>query len=174
LVDGLPGFPEAITTVFKNAQVHRCVVHLVRQSLRYVASKDKKQVVAGLKSIYNAPTADAALVALEQFEMSEYGRKYAIISGFWRNCWEFIEPIFSYPPEIRTLLYTTNAIESLNMQLRKIIKNRGHFPNDDAAFKLLYLALRNIIAKWSGASRQWAHAMPHLAMLFGNRFTNEV
>jgi transposase-like protein len=145
LVDGLAGFPEAITTVFPQAQVHHCVVHLVRSSLSYVNWKDRKAVAAALRAIYRAPTEDAAIAALTAFETSPWGTRYAPIGTMWRRHWDHVRPVFAYPPEIRKLLYTTNAIESLHMQLRKIIKTRGHFPTDVAATKLLDLALRNIM-----------------------------
>jgi transposase-like protein len=173
LVDGLAGFPEAITTVFPQTQVHHCVVHLVRGSLSYVSYKDRKAVGAALRAIYRAPTEDAALAALAAFETSPWGTRYAPIATMWRRHWPHVRPVFAYPPEIRKLLYTTNAIESLHMQLRKIIKTRGHFPTDEAATKLLYLALRNILSKWKAASKEWRAAMPHLAVLFGERFTTE-
>ena len=173
LVDGLTGFPEAITTVFPQTQVHHCVVHLVRGSLSYVSYKDRRAVAAALRAIYRAPTEDAALAALAAFEASPWGARYAPIGTMWRRHWPHVRPVFAYPPEIRKLLYTTNAIESLHMQLRKIIKTRGHFPTDEAATKLLYLALRNILTKWKAASIEWRHAMPHLAVLFGERFTTE-
>jgi putative transposase len=173
LVDGLAGFPEAITTVFPQTQVHHCVVHLVRSSLSYVPWKERKTVAAALRAIYRAPTEDAALAALTAFEASPWGARYAPIGPMWRRHWPQVRPVFAYPPEIRKLLYTTNAIESLHMQLRKIIKTRGHFPTDEAATKLLYLALRNILTKWKAASREWRLAMPHLAVLFGERFTTE-
>jgi putative transposase len=173
LVDGLAGFPEAITTVFPQTQVHHCVVHLVRGSLSYVPWKDRKAVAAALRAIYRAPTEDAARAALAAFEAGPWGTRYATIATMWRRHWEHLRPVFAYPPEIRKLLYTTNAIESLHMQLRKIIKTRGHFPTDEAATKLLYLALRNIMDKWHVASNEWRGAMPHLAVLFGERFTTE-
>jgi putative transposase len=173
LVDGLAGFPEAITTVFPQAQVHHCVVHLVRGSLSYVSYKDRRAVAGALRAIYRAPTEDAALAALAAFEASPWGARYAPIGTMWRRHWAHVRPVFAYPPEIRKLLYTTNAIESLHMQLRKIIKTRGHFPTDEAATKLLYLALRNIMDTWKAASREWRLAMPHLAVLFGERFTTE-
>lgn len=173
LVDGLAGFPEAITTVFPQTQVHHCVVHLVRNSLSYVPWKDRKTVGAALRAIYRAPTEEAALAALTAFEGSPLGARYAVIATLWRRHWPHVRPVFAYPPEIRKLLYTTNAIESLHMQLRKIIKTRGHFPTDEAATKLLYLALRNILGKWKTASKEWRVAMPHLAVLFGERFTTE-
>ena len=173
LVDGLAGFPEAITTVFPQTQVHHCVVHLVRGSLSYVPWKDRTAVAAALRAIYRAPTEDAALAALAAFEGSPWGTRYAPIGPMWRRHWAHVRPVFAYPPEIRKLLYTTNAIESLHMQLRKIIKSRGHFPTDEAATKLLYLVLRNILSTWKAASKEWRLAMPHLAVLFGERFTTE-
>ena len=173
LVDGLAGFPEAITTVFPQTQVHHCVVHLVRSSLSYVNWKERKTVGAALRAIYRAPTEAAADTALTAFTASPLGARYPVIGTLWRRHWDHVRPVFAYPPEIRKLLYTTNAIESLHMQLRKIIKTRGHFPTDEAATKLLYLALRNIMIQWKTASVEWRAAMLHLAVLFGERFTTE-
>lgn len=172
LVDGLVGFPEAITTVFPQTQVHHCVVHLVRQSLAYAGWKERKRLAAELRTIYRAPTEAAALAALETVAASSTGTKYPAIIALWRRHWPYVAPVFAYPPEIRRMLYTTNAIESLHMQLRKIIKTRGHFPTDEAATKLLYLALRNVQAKWQRGNHAWQSAMPYLAMLFGPRFTD--
>lgn len=174
LVDGLTGFPDAIATVFPQTHVHQCVVHLVRQSLRYVPYAARKAVAAELRSVYQAPTAEAARAALERFATSDWGVRAPPIAALWRRHWSRVEPVFQYPPAIRRLLYTTNAIESLNMQLRKILKTRGHFPNDEAALKLLYLALRNVMQKWRRAAKTWTIAMPHLAMLFEDRFTSDV
>lgn len=171
LVDGLVGFPQAITAVFPQTQVHQCVVHLVRQSLAFVTWVDRKPVAAELRAIYRAPTEAAALTALTAFEASAWGTRYPTIGPLWRRHWEYVRPALQYPLPIRRLLSTTNAIESLHMQLRKIIKTRGHFPTDDAATKLLYLALRNIMAKWKTAAREWRVALPHFAILFGDRFT---
>ena len=171
LVDGLTGFPDAITTVFPQAQVHQCTVHLVRQSLRYVSYRDRRLVAGELRAIYTAPTEAAALTGLTAFEHGTWAERYPLIAPLWRRHWEYLAPVFAYPPAIRRMLYTTNAIESLNMQLRKIIKTRGHFPNDEAATKLLYLALRNVVAKWKNSSQQWRTAMAYFAMLFGDRFT---
>jgi transposase-like protein len=173
LVDGLAGFPEAITTVFPQTQIHHCMVHLVRGSLGYVNWKQRRRVAEELRAIYRAPTEAAATAALEDFARSPWGEQYPPIVAMWRRHWEYIRPVFAYPPGIRRLLYTTNAIESLHMQLRKIIKTRGHFPTDEAASKLLYLALRNIIAKWKAPSKEWAAALPHFAVLFGDRFMVE-
>lgn len=171
LIDGLTGFPDAITTVFPQAQVQQCTVHVIRQSLRYVSARDRQAVVVALRTIYAAPTEPAALQALEAFAAGPWGARYAMIPQLWRRHWDYLAPAFRYPPAIRRLLYTTNAIESLNMQLRKIVKTRGHFPTDDAAIKLLYLALRNIQAKWSKPFPEWHRALPFLALLFGDRFT---
>ncbi len=173
LIDGLKGFPEAINTVFPQTQIHHCVVHLVRQSLGYVAWGDRKKVGIELKAIYRAPTLDAAEAALKAFESGPWGKRFPPIAALWRRHWDHVRPVFQYPPEIRRLLYTTNAIESLHMQLRKIIKTRGHFPNDEAAGKLIYLALRNIVRKWKNASIVWRPAMTHFALLFGERFNLE-
>ncbi len=172
LVDGLVGFPDAITTVFPQAQVHHCVVHLVRQSLAYANWKDRKAVSGTLRAIYRAPTEAAAGQALDAFAAGPWGTKYPAITALWRRHWPHVVPVFAYPPEIRRLLYTTNAIESLHMQLRKIVKTRGHFPTDEAAAKLLYLALRNIQAKWKRGNHAWKAAMPYLGMLFGTRFSD--
>ena len=172
LVDGLVGFPEAITTVFPQTQVHHCVVHLVRQSLAYASWKDRRHLAPALRAIYHAPTEAAAEAALEAFAAGPWGTRHPAIAALWRRHWPYVRPVFAYPPEIRRLLYTTNAIESLHMQLRKILKSRGHFPTDEAATKLLYLALRNIISKWQRGNRAWHAAMPHLSVLFGERFTN--
>jgi transposase-like protein len=173
LIDGLAGFPEAITTVFPQTQIHHCTVHLVRGSLSYVSWKHRRAVAAELRAIYRAPTEAAARAALEDFARGPWGEQYPPIVTMWRRHWEYIRPVFVYPPPIRRLLYTTNAIESLHMQLRKIIKTRGHFPTDEAATKLLYLALRSIIAKWAAASKEWHATLPHLAVLFPDRFTLE-
>jgi putative transposase len=174
LVDGLVGFPEAITTVFPQTQVHHCVVHLVRQSLAYANWKERKSLAAALRAIYRAPTEPAASAALDAFAAGAWGTKYPAIVALWRRHWPYVAPVFAFPPEIRRLLYTTNAIESLHMQLRKIVKTRGHFPTDEAATKLLFLALRHIIAKWQRGSHAWKAAMPHLGLLFGTRFTDHV
>jgi transposase-like protein len=171
LVDGLTGFPEAITTVFPQTQVHQCVVHLIRRSLTYVAWQDRKQVAAALKPIYRAATLETARHGLQEFAQSPWGEKYPHIAPIWERAWDQVAPAFQYPMPIRRLLSTTNAIESVNMQLRKIIKTRGHFPTDDAALKLLYLALRNLSKKWRNVSKEWRAALPHLELLFGPRFS---
>lgn len=170
LVDGLKGFPEAISAAFPQAQIQTCIVHLMRHSLEFCSWKDRKLVAAELKSIYRAANASAAAEALAAFEAGPWGQRYAPIVASWRRNWERVIPFFAYPPDVRRVLYTTNAIESLNMQLRKVTKNRGHFPSDEAATKLLYLALRNITAKWKNAGREWKPALTQFAILFEERF----
>ena len=170
VVDGLKGFPEAITSVFALTQIQTCIVHLIRNSLEYVSWKDRKGLAAELKTIYRAESAEAALACLEGFSQGPWGQKYPPIGAMWKRQWEQVIPFFSYPAEVRKIIYTTNAIESLHMQLRKIIKNRGHFPNDDAAVKLLYLALKNITKDWKMSAREWKSAMNQFAILFADRF----
>ena len=172
LVDGLVGFPEAITTVFPQTQVHHCVVHLVRQSLAYAGWKERRTISGALRAIYRAPTEAAASAALDAFAAGPWGTKYPAIVALWRRHWPYVAPVFAFPPEIRRLLYTTNAIESLHMQLRKIVKTRGHFPTDEAATKLLYLALQHILTKWRRGNHAWRAAMPFLGILFADRFTD--
>lgn len=173
LIDGLKGFPDAINSVFPQTQIHHCVVHLVRQSLAYVSWQDRKKVALELKAIYRAPTLEAAEAQLSAFESGPWGKRFPPIAQLWRRHWDHVRPVFQYPPEIRRRLYTTNAIESLHMQVRKIIKTRGHFPTDEAAGKLIYLALRNIVKKWKNASPHWAASMTHFSLLFGDRFSPE-
>lgn len=142
--DGLTGFPAAIAATWPAATVQTCVVHLIRASMRFIGYQDRKKVASALRPVYTAPTADAAQEALDAFEASDLGRKYPATVRTWRNGWEKFIPFLAFPPPVRRIIYTTNAIESLNYQLRKIIKNRGHFPNDQAAVKLLWLAICNI------------------------------
>jgi len=142
--DGLSGFPEAIEATWPQATVQTCVVHLIRASMRFVSYKDRRQVAPALKAIYTAPTVEAAETALLEFETSDLGQRYPATVSTWTSAWERFIPFLEFPPEVRRIIYTTNAIESLNYQLRKIIKNRGHFPNDDAVIKLLWLAIRDI------------------------------
>ncbi|MBU5639090.1 IS256 family transposase [Geomonas sp. Red69] len=167
-VDGLKGFPEAIETVFPKTQVQLCIVHMVRHSLNYVTSKQRKEVADDLKLIYQSTTAEQAEMQLNAFS-EKWDKKHPTISRSWRRNWEQIIPFFSYPPEIRKVIYTTNLIESLNMSLRKVTKNRGSFPNDEAMFKLLYLALNNITKKWKKPIINWKAAMARFAILFEDR-----
>ena len=167
-VDGLKGFPEAIEAVFPKAQVQLCIVHMVRNSLRFVSWKQRKEVATDLKLIYQAPTLDQAETNLTAFA-KKWDASHPTIAKSWRNNWERIIPMFSYPPEIRKAIYTTNAIESLNMSLRKVTKNRGSFPNDEAMTKLLYLAMKNISKKWTLPIRDWKSAMNQFTILFEGR-----
>ena len=171
MVDGLKGLAEAIEVAFPATTVQTCIVHLIRNSLDYVSWKDRKAVAAALKPIYAAASAEAAQEALEDFETGPWGRKYPTIAQSWRRAWEHVIPFFAFPPEVRRVIYTTNAIESLHMQLRKIIKTRGHFPSDEAAIKLMWLALRNILADKVRSAKEWKAAMNQFAVIFGDRFT---
>ena len=172
LIDGLTGFPEAITAVYPQTQIHPCIVHIVRRSLAFVSYKDRKRVAGMLRAIYRAETIAGAEAALATFAASPEGQRYPTIAPLWHRHWDYVTPAFAYPPEIRRILTTTNAIESLHSQLRKIIKTRGHFPSDEAATKLLYLALRNIKKRWHPAPT-WVAAMTHFAVLFPDRFVPE-
>ena len=167
-VDGLKGFPEAIEAVFPQTQVQLCVVHLVRHSLSYVSHKDRKEVADDLKGIYQAATLEEAEHRLNEFEQ-KWATNYPVIARSWRANWARIVPMFGYPSEIRRAVYTTNTIESLNMTLRKVTKNRSLFPSDEAVFKLMYLALRNISRRWTMPIRDWSGAMNQFAILFEGR-----
>jgi putative transposase len=168
VVDGLKGFPEAITTVFPQAMVQTCVVHLIRNSLSFVSWKDRKTILPSIKAIYRAENADTALQRLEEFE-AEWGKRYPAIGQAWRRSWQHVIPFFAFAPGIRKMIYTTNAVEALHRSLRKIIKTRGSFPNDEAAVKLLYLALKNAAVHWRRAV-EWTNAMGQFAIQFGERF----
>jgi len=167
-VDGLKGFPEAIEAVFPKTQVQLCIVHMIRNSLAFVSYKDRKKLVVDLKTIYQANTAKEAEAALGDFETTWQSR-YPTIAKSWRERWVNVIPFFAFPHDIRKVIYTTNAIESLNMSLRKIIKNRSLFPNEEAMTKLLYLALRNIKKKWTMPIRDWGRALNQFAIMFENR-----
>src|SRR3954447_23196461 len=168
VVDGLKGFPEAIGTVFPLTTVQTCIIHLIRNSLAFVSWKDRKLIMPDLKAIYRADTAEAAAAALDTFE-AEWGKRYPAIGQAWRRAWEHVVPLFAFPPAIRKMIYTTNAVESLNRILRKIIKTRGSFPNDEAALKLLFLAIRNAGVRWRRPI-EWTAAVRQFAILFGDRF----
>lgn len=167
-VDGLKGFPEAIEAVFPKTTVQLCIVHMVRHSLNYVSWKKRPEVAADLKRIYTAATADEAEQRLGEFE-AKWDDEYLPIGQSWRRNWQRIIPFFDYPPEIRKVIYTTNAIESVNMSLRKLTKNRGSFPSDEALLKLFYLALRNISKKWTMPIRDWKAALTRFTIEFGDR-----
>jgi putative transposase len=171
-VDGLKGLPEAIESVFPQTQVQVCIVHMVRNSLRYVSYKDRKKVVADLKLVYRAPSEEEALAALTEFEGRWEGR-YPLISKSWRSNWARLCPFYAYPPEIRRAIYTTNAIESLNNAIRKVTRNRGAFPNDEAAVKLLYMGIRNIMKKWTMPIQNWTTAVNQLTIIFKDRMSEK-
>jgi putative transposase len=170
-VDGLKGFPEAIETVYPETQVQLCIVHMVRNSLRFVSWKQRKQVAADLKLIYQSATAEQAEMELTAFE-AKWDKTHPTISMSWRRNWAQVIPFFAYPADIRKVIYTTNTIESLNMSLRKVTKNRGSFPTDEAMLKLLYLALKNIAKKWTLPIRDWKAAMNRFTILFEGRMPN--
>jgi transposase-like protein len=168
VVDGLKGFPEAITSVYPQTLVQTCIVHLIRNSLAFVSWKDRKAILPSIKAIYRAESADAALNRLTEFE-AEWGKRYPAIGQIWRNAWEHVVPFFAFAPGIRKMIYTTNAVEALHRSLRKIIKTRGSFPTDEAALKLLYLAIRNAGVHWRRPV-EWTSAMGQFAIHFGARF----
>ena len=155
VTDGLKGMPEALGAVFPATTLQTCIVHLIRNSLDYASWKDRKLLAAAIKPIYTAPSAEAAQAELDAFEQNPWGRKFPTVAAAWRRAWDRVIPFFAFPPAVRRVIYTTNAIESINSQLRKIIKSRKHFPSDDAATKLIWLALRNITADWGRAAHNW-------------------
>ena len=166
-MDGLKGFPQAIESVFPEARIQLCIVHMVRASLNYVNWKERKAVAADLKLIYRAATERQAEQELSEF-IAKWGHKYQAIGKLWKENWERVIPFFAFPAEVRRVIYTTNAVESLHMSLRKIIKTRGSFPSEEAAMKLLYLALRNVIAKWD-TIQGWKEALNHFQILWSER-----
>ena len=169
-VDGLKGFPDAIEAVVPKAVVQLCIVHMVRHSLNYVSWKRRKEVAADLRHVYQAATAEEAELRLGEFE-ARWDAEYLPIGQSWRRNWSRLIPFFDYPPEIRKVIYTTNAIESVNMGLRKLSKNRGSFPSDEALTKLFYLALRNISQKWTMPIRDWKAALTRFTIQFGDRIS---
>ncbi len=171
VTDGLKGMPEALGAVFPATTLQTCIVHLIRNSLDYASWKDRKALAAAIKPIYTAPSAEAGQAALEAFESGPWGAKFPTVAAAWRRAWDRVIPLFAFPPEVRRVIYTTNAIESVNARLRKIIKTRGHFPSDDAATKLIWLALRNITADWGRPANTWKAAMNQFAILYEDRFT---
>jgi transposase-like protein len=170
VTDGLKGMAEALGVVFPATTLQTCIVHLIRNSLDFVSWRDRKTLAAAIKPIYTAPSAEAAQAELEAFEKGAWGQKFPTIVAAWRRAWDKVIPFFAFPPEVRKVIYTTNAIESVNARLRKIIKTRGHFPSDDAASKLIWLALRNITAEWGRAAKDWKAAMNQFAILYEDRF----
>ena len=167
-VDGLKGFPEAIATIYPEARVQACLVHMVRSSMKYVGYKDRRPVAAALKRVYSSQTIEEAEMQLTDFEL-EFGTRFPAIVNSWRNNWERIIPLFDYAPEIRRVIYTTNTIESVNSVLRRAIKTKGSFPSDEAATKIIYLALMNATSRWSMPIREWNLALNQLAILHPDR-----
>ena len=174
VTDGLKGMPEALEATFPATTLQTCIVHLIRNSLDYASWRDRKALAAAVKPIYTAVSAEAAEGALEAFESGEWGRRYPTVVAAWRRAWDRVIPFFAFPPVVRRIIYTTNAMESVNAQVRKIIKTRGHFPSDEAATKLIWLALRNITAEWSRPAYNWKSAMNQFAILYGDRFVRGV
>ncbi|ASQ25712.1 IS256 family transposase [Salmonella enterica subsp. enterica serovar Paratyphi B] len=172
-VDGLKGFPDAINSVFPQTHIQLCIIHMVRNSLKYVAWKDYKAVTSGLKAVYQAPTEEAALMALDAFA-GEWDDKYPQISKSWRAHWENLNTLFSYPPDIRKAIYTTNAIESLNSVIRAAIKKRKVFPTDDSVRKVIYLAIKDASKKWSMPIQNWRLAMSRFIIEFGDRLSDHL
>ena len=171
VTDGLKGMSEALAAVFPETTLQTCIVHLIRQSLDFANWKERKPMATALRTIYGAPSAEAAGAALDAFERGPWGQKVPTVVASWRRAWTHVIPFFAFPPEVRRVVYTTNALESVHAQLRKIIKTRGHFPTDEAATKLIWLALRNITAKWQRGAIHWRAAMNQFAILSEGRFT---
>jgi transposase-like protein len=166
-VDGLKGFPEAIEVIFPETVVQTCIVHLIRHSLKYVPRREREQVARDLRPIYTAVDADAAHQALETFDET-WGARFPVITQAWLDAWEHVTPFLAFPPEVRRVIYTTNAIKALNRQLRKALKTKGHFPNEEAARKLIYLAITNAVPAWT-RTRSWTAALLAFKIYFGER-----
>ena len=172
VTDGLKGMPEDLAAVYPETTLQTCIVQLIRNSLDYASWKERRAFAAAIKPIYKAVSAETAQAELDAFEEVRWGQKFPIVEASWRRAWANVIPFFAFPPAIRKVIYTTNAIESMNAQLRKIIKTRGHFPSDEVATKLIWLALRNITADWSPAAHDWKAAMNQFVMLYQERITN--
>lgn len=170
VTDGLKGMSEALTAVYPDTTLQTCIVHLIRNSLDYASWKDRKALAKAIRPIYTAVSAEAAEAELAAFETGPWGQKFPTVVASWRRSWSNVIPFFAFPPAVRKVIYTTNCIESVNARLRKIIKTRGHFPSDEAAGKLIWLALRNITAGWNRATRDWKIAMNQFAILYQDRF----
>ena len=171
VTDGLKGMSEALAAVYPATTLQTCIVHLIRHSLEFATWKVRKELAAALRAIYTAPDADQAAVALDVFATGPWGQRYPAIVASWRRAWAHVIPFFAFPPDVRKVLYTTNAVESVHARLRKILKTRGHFPNDEAATKLIWLALRNITATWAKEANFWRSARNQFAIVYGERFT---
>ena len=170
VVDGLKGFPEAITAVFPQTQVQTCIVHLIRNSLNFVSYKDRRPVATELKKVYRAKDAGSGQQELEAFAESMWGQKYPAIAQSWRRHWNEVIPFYAFPDDVRRIIYTTNAIESLNAKLRRAVRTRGHFPTDESALKLLFLVLNLAQKEWRMPPREWTMAKAQFAILFEDRF----
>ncbi len=171
VTDGLKGMSEALAAVYPQTTLQTCIVHLIRHSMEFANWKERKPLAAALRPIYTAASAEAASAALDAFERGPWGKRFPTVVASWRRAWTLIIPLFAFPPDVRRLIYTTNSLESVHGQLRKIIKTRGHFPTDEAATKLIWLALRNITAKWARMSPHWRPAMNQFAILYEGRFS---
>ena len=171
VTDGLKGMPEALAAVFPQTTLQTCIVHLIRHSLDYANWRDRKALAAALKPVYTAASADAAAAALDDMAATPLGQRFPTVVASWRRAWVHVIPFFAFPPDVRRLIYTTNALENVHRQLRKVIKTRGHFPNDDAATKLLWLGLRNITRQWAQRAAGWEAAMNQFRILYDDRFT---
>jgi len=171
VTDGLKGMAEALAVGYPATTLQTCIVHLIRNSLDYASWKERRTLAAAIKPIYTAASAERAEEALSAFEAGPWGERFPTVAAAWRRAWSNVIPFFAFPPAVRRVIYTTNALESVNARLRKIIKTRGHFPSDEAASKLIWLALRNITAKWSHAAHDWKQAMNQFAILYQDRFT---
>ena len=171
VTDGLKGMSEALAAVLPATTLQTCIVHLLRHRLDFVNWKERKALAAALRPIYTAPSADAAGAALDAFAAGPWGARFPTVVAAWRRAWTHVIPFFAFPPDVRRAIYTTNALESVHARLRKIIKTRGHFPSDEAATKLIWLALRNITAAWSQPANYWHLAMNQFAILYEERFT---
>jgi putative transposase len=170
VTDGLKGMSEALAAAYPQTTLQTCLVHLIRQSLDLASWKDRKALATALRTIYTAPSVEAAAAALDGFAAGSWGQRFPTIVKSWRHAWPHIIPFFAFPPAIRRVIYTTNALESVNARVRKIIKTRGHFPTDEAATKLIWLALRNITSEWSKAAHHWKAAVNQFAIFYEDRF----
>jgi putative transposase len=171
VTDGLKGMSEALAVVYPLTTLQTCIVHLMRNSLDYASWKERKALAAAIRPIYTAVSAESAEAELAAFEAGPWGQKFPTVAASWRRAWSSVIPFFAFPPAVRRVIYTTNALESVNARVRKIIKTRGHFPSDEAAGKLIWLALRNITAQWTRAAHDWKIAMNQFAILYQDRFT---
>lgn len=173
VTDGFKGMPEALVAVYPDTTLQTCIVHLICNSLDYASWKDRRPLAAALRPIYTVLNADMAQVDLDAFEQNPWGQKFPTVVASWRRAWSHVIPFVAFPSAVRKVIYTTNAIESVNVRPRKIIKTRGHFPTDEAATKLIFLALRNITLEWGRAAHDWKMAMNHFAILYDDRFTRQ-